>query len=42
MAGHRGLYVAIAFLCFAAALRAGQVVVYCSMNEDVGRSVVER
>ena len=43
MAGHRGLcYVAIAFLCFAAALRAEQVVVYYSMKEDVGRSAVER
>jgi iron(III) transport system substrate-binding protein len=43
MAGHRGLcYVAIAFLCFGAALRAEQVVVYCSMKEDVGRLAVER
>ena len=43
MVGHRGVsYVAIAFLCFAAALGAEQVVVYCSMKEDVGRSVVER
>ena len=43
MVGHRGVsYVAIAFLCFASALRAGQVVVYCSMKEDVSRSVTER
>ena len=34
--------VAIAFLCFTSALRAGQVVVYCSMKEDVGRCAAER
>jgi iron(III) transport system substrate-binding protein len=43
MVGHRGVsYVAIAFLCFAFALRAGHVVVYCSIKEDVGQSATER
>ena len=43
MVGHRGAsYVAIAFLCFTSALRAGQVVVYCSIKEDVGRTAAER
>jgi hypothetical protein len=43
MTAHLGAsYAAVGFLCFAPALGAEHVVVYCSMKEDVGRSVAER
>jgi iron(III) transport system substrate-binding protein len=42
MAASRAVsYITIGFLCFAPALGAEQVVVYCSMKEDVGCSTAE-